>query len=171
MKITIRRETKTDIDEIYNLIKTAFETANVKDGTEQDFASNLRSGECYIPELALVATYGDKLIGHIMFTKTYVTQPNGNREEVLLVAPLSVLLEYRNNGVGKALMEEGFRLAREMGYRAAFLCGDPGYYNRFGFRAISEYEIVHKSIPAPFVMACELVPNGLKGITGLVRVE
>lgn len=31
----IRQETKEDLDEVYQLIKTAFETAKVKDGDEQ----------------------------------------------------------------------------------------------------------------------------------------
>lgn len=40
----IRQETKEDLDEVYQLIKTAFETAKVKDGDEQDFAVKLQEG-------------------------------------------------------------------------------------------------------------------------------
>ena len=51
----IRQETKEDLDEVYQLIKTAFETAKVKDGDEQDFAVKLREGKNFIPELSMVA--------------------------------------------------------------------------------------------------------------------
>lgn len=80
MEYIIRQETEQDHPAIYDLIRTAFETAKVSDGDEQDFAVNLRNNsKLYIPELALVAEEGGKLIGHIMLTNTYITQPDGSR--------------------------------------------------------------------------------------------
>lgn len=167
---TIRPEREDEEEEIYNLIRTAFKTANVKDGDEQDFASGLRKSANYIPELALVARTEEKLIGHIMFTKTYVTHPDGTTFEALLVAPVSVFLEYRNKGVGGALIRRGFEFARAMGYKAAFLVGDPAYYQRFGFVKTSTYGIRPKNeIPEQYVMVKELEPNALDGITGTVQ--
>lgn len=165
--IQIRPETENDYDTIYKLIQTAFQTAAVKDGDEQDFAVNLRKSEGYIPELALVAELDNKLIGHIMMTKTYVHQPDGNTFEALLVAPLSVLLEYRGKGVGSALMNEAIRIACSLGYKAAFLVGDPNYYHRFGYKQASNYGIKSKeNIPDQYVQALELVLNGLQRIKG-----
>lgn len=94
--IEIRPEREEEFEIIYKLIQTAFETADVKDGTEQDYANKLRAGIGYLPKLALVAEKEGKLIGHIMLTKTSVQQNNGENIETLLIAPLSVLLEYRN---------------------------------------------------------------------------
>ena len=59
----IRQENEIDYPAIYSLFQTAFETADVKDGTEQDFAVNLRNGPNYVPELALVAEIDDKIVG------------------------------------------------------------------------------------------------------------
>ena len=166
---SIRRETPEDFPEIYSLIRTAFETAKVKDGDEQDFTDRLRASEGYIPELGLVAERDGKLIGQILFTRNFVERPDGSRFETLLVAPLSVLLEYRDRGVGSALMREGFRLARESGYTSAFLCGDPDYYERFGFRSSAGFGIHSKSgIPPQFTLAVELEPDALKGVTGVI---
>ncbi len=67
--MNVRQETAQDFDEIYHLVRTAFETAEVSDGREQDFVSSLRYSENYIPELALVAEEGKKIIGHIMLTR------------------------------------------------------------------------------------------------------
>ena len=163
----IRQATKNDHQEIYDLIQTAFQTAKVKDGTEQDFAVQLRNSENHIPALELVAEKNGQLIGHIMFTKTYVKKPDATLFEALLVAPLSVLKEYRDLGVGSALMKEGFRIAKELGYTVAFLCGDPAYYHRFGFQPTTNFGIkMQGDIPQQYVLGCELISNALKKVTG-----
>lgn len=171
MKYNIRKETKQDYSAIYNLIETAFRTARVKDGTEQDFATNLRNGGCYINELALVAETDGKIIGHVMSTDTYVTMLDGSKFPALMIAPLSVALEYRDQGIGGALLKRSFEIAKEMGYKAMFLCGDPNYYDRHGFKPIGDFGITHASIPAPYVMVYELTPSALNDISGVVRVE
>lgn len=164
----IREESAKDYPEIYQLIETAFATAKVKDGDEQDFAVSLRNSSNYIPELALVAESDNKLIAHIMLTKRYIETGNGLYEGLLL-APISVLSEYRDKGVGSSLIREGLKRATEMGFGAVFLCGDPGYYHRFGFRPTSEFGIQPKQdIPPQYVMAYELKSNALKGITGTI---
>lgn len=165
----IRPETTADYPEIYNLIRKAFKTANVKDGDEQDYAVKLRESEKYIPQLALVAELNGKLIGHIMLTHFVVTQPDNTPFEALLVAPLSVLLEYRSKGVGSALMKEAFRIATEMGFKAAFLVGDPDYYSRFGYCPTSDYNIVNaNSIPDKYVMVRKLQTGALSGVSGII---
>ena len=169
LEFSIRPEIADDYDGIYSLIQTAFQTAKVKDGDEQDFAVGLRNGKNYLPELALVAEAEGKLIGHIMLTKTIVLQPSGDQYEALLLAPISVLLEYRDMGVGAALIKESFRIARSMGYSAVFLCGDPGYYNQFGFKQTTVWGIRPKNnIPEQYVLACELSPKALEGVSGVV---
>ena len=85
--IVIRQETKQDRHELYHLIQTAFQTAKIADGDEQDFTVNLWNSENYIPELGLVAELNGKLIGHILLTRMYVIQEDGNKFESLLVAP------------------------------------------------------------------------------------
>ena len=168
--IIIRQTTEADYTPIYHLIKTAFETAEHTDGDEQDFAVGLRMGENYIPELDLVAEVDGQLAGHIMFTKTYVAQPDGSRFNTLMVAPLSVLIEFRNLGIGSKLMQEGFRLAAAMGYETAFLLGDPNYYQRFGYKQSHHYGIGHDSYPAEYLLAKEIVPNALEGVMGLINM-
>lgn len=89
--------------------------------------------------------------------------------EALLLAPISVILEFRNKGIGSELINESFRLAKKMGYTVVFLVGDPAYYHRFGFRRAVTFGIKHThNIPDEYVMACKLVPNALKGIRGKI---
>ena len=166
----IRQEKSTDYYEIYNLVKTAFETAPVKDGDEQDFVNHLRASDKYIPKLALVAEKSKSLIEHIMLTKTQIKCDTKSCQELLL-APLCVEISNRNNGVGAMLVKESFRLAVEMGYTAVFVVGDPLYYSRFGFTPTSNFGITNNSdIPQKYVMACELLPDSLKNKEGIICI-
>lgn len=168
--ISIRQTTAADYATVYDLIQTAFLTAEHRDGDEQDFAERLRNSPAYLPGLDLLAEVDGQPAGHIMLTRTRVVRPDGSHYDTLLVAPLSVLLEYRNLGVGSALMQQGLRLAAEMGYGAAFLVGDPNYYRRFGYELSAQHGIVHESLPAEYVMVKELRPGALSGITGKIEM-
>ncbi len=164
----IKKETVEDFSQIYDLVKVAFQTAKVSNGKEQDFVNQLRNSGNYIPELALVAEEDGQMIGHIMLTKTYVV--NGNiTHETLLLAPISVVLAYRNRGVGSAIIKESFARAKTLGYSSIFLVGNPAYYHRFGFRATVDFGIKNTNdIPDEYVMACELIPNALQSIGGTI---
>lgn len=167
----IRRETQDDFDPIYELVKGAFETAKVSNGKEQDYVNYLRNSGNYIPELALVAEEEGKLIGHIMLTRMDIVGEEG-RHESLLLAPISVELAHRNKGVGSALIRESFKRAREMNFTSVLLVGDPAYYQRFGFRRSIEFGIKYATpIPEEYVLACELIPEALKGIHGVFFCE
>ena len=80
------------------------------------------------------------------------------------------LIEYRKMGIGSALMKEGFRIAERMDYTTAFLLGDPDYYRRFGYKLTQLYGIHHESFPAEYLMAKEIVPGALEGITGVIHM-
>ncbi len=165
----IRTVTKNDFDEIYKFIKEAFKTAEVSDGTEQDFVLALRKSENYLPELEFAAYNENLLIGHIMLTKQKLTC--NKPVNAVLVAPLSVKSEYRNNGIGSALMQHALKEAIKQNYSAAFLIGNPEYYRRFGFRQCSKYNIKNISeVPDKFVLAHELIPDTFKNITGEIKI-
>lgn len=155
--MNIRTETKKDYDEIHTLVKTAFETAQVADGDEQEYVRRLRASDGYLPDLALVAEEKGHLIGQIMFTKF------SYNDTALLIAPLCVALEYRSRNVGSALMTHGLEKAKSLGYSSAFLVGNPEYYNRFGFRESTKWGIKNNDgIPDQFVLALELRPGSLE---------
>ena len=67
--LEIRQESKNDYDEVYTVVKEAFETAEHSDGNEHDLVDALRKSNSFIPELSLVAIEDSKIVGHILFTK------------------------------------------------------------------------------------------------------
>ena len=88
-----------------------------------------------------------------------------------MVAPLSVLIEYRKMGIGSALMKEGFRIAERMDYTTAFLLGDPDYYRRFGYKLTQLYGIHHEVFRHNILWLKKYSTGGLsEGITGVIHM-
>ena len=153
--MVIRQETPNDYNEIYDLVKEAFATADHADGNEQDLVTELRKGSAFLPELSLVAEIDGKLAGHIMFTKASV----GN-DPVLVLAPLSVKPEYQKQGVGTALIAEGHRIAKEAGHAYTLVLGSEFYYPKFGYVPAEQLGIeVPEGIPSANFMAIKLQEN------------
>lgn len=151
----IRQETVTDYEEVYELITEAFATAEHADGNEQDLVVALRKGKAFIPELSLVAEIDDKLAGHILFTKAKV-----NDQEVLVLAPLSVKPQYQKQGVGTALIVEGHKIAKRLGYQYSVVLGSETYYPRVGYVPAQRLGIeVPEGIPSENFMAIQLQEN------------
>lgn len=141
----IRQENNKDFDQVYSVVKKAFQMAEHSDGNEQDLVVALRKSDAFIPELSLVAEMDGKIIGHIMFTKIEI----GNHIELTL-APLAVLPEYQKQGIGAALIREGHRIAKELGYQYSVVLGSERYYPRYGYIPAKQL-----GIKAPFEVASE----------------
>ncbi|MDE6357391.1 MAG: N-acetyltransferase, partial [Eubacteriales bacterium] len=97
--MNIRQETEKDYNEVFELIKKAFENAEHSDGNEQNLVTKLRKSTAFIPELSLVADYNGKIVGHILFSKIII----GNSNQIAL-APVSVLPEFQKQGIGAKLI-------------------------------------------------------------------
>ena len=136
----IRQEQPADYEAVYRVVKEAFAGAEHSSGTEQDLVAALRKSGAFIPELSLVAEADGQIVGHILFTRAQVCG-----QEVLALAPLSVLPSHQRQGVGLALMERGHAAAARMGYNYAVVLGHPAYYPKAGYLPAGRY-----GIRAPF---------------------
>ncbi len=152
--MNIRQETAADYSYVYNVVKTAFATAEQSDGNEQNLVVALRESRSFIPELSLVATVRGKIAGHILFTKAII-----GGHTALALAPLSVLPAYQKQGVGMALMAEGHRIARALGYHYSAVLGHSQYYPKAGYRPASRFGIrAPFDVPDENFMAIRLNP-------------
>ena len=162
--VLLRPEEAKDYPAVYAVIKAAFARAAHADGNEQDLASALRQSDAYIPELALVAEAGGRIVGHILFTKAVIA---GSVQ--LALAPLSVLPEYQRRGVGSALIREGHRRARELGYGYSIVLGSETYYPRMGYVPAKNFGIVPPfAVADENFMACKLRVDA-PAISGVVQ--
>ncbi len=159
----IRQETSKDYNDVYNLIKEAFATAEHSDGNEQDLVEALRNGDAFVPELSLVADIDGKIAGHILFTEGKVGE-----DTTLVLAPLSVSPKYQKQGIGTSLIKEGHKIAKKMGYQYSLVLGSESYYPRFGYLPAEQFGIeIPDGMPAENFMAIQLQEDA-KPIRGAV---
>ncbi len=151
----IRPEVKSDYGAVRTVVREAFLTAEHSDGNEVDLVEALRMSVDFIPELALVAEEGNKIIGHILFTRLRVGEMVG-----VALAPLAVLPCYQRQGVGKQLIERGHEIARQLGYSFSIVLGSDTYYPRFGYVPTDTYQIEPPfEVPKEFFMIYLLDPQ------------
>jgi putative acetyltransferase len=136
MNIVIRSEIESDVQAISDITRAAFENHPYSNNTEEFIIKALRDANALT--ISLVAVSGNRLVGHIAFSP--VTISDGSPGWYGL-GPISVLPEFQRQGIGKSLMLEGLSSLKSLGARGCVLVGDPGYYERFGFRSLPDLAI------------------------------
>ena len=136
----IRNETKFDIEAISEITIAAFQTLAISNHTEQFIINALRDAKVLI--ISLVAEIDGKVVGHIAFSPITISDGSLNWYGL---GPVSVSPEYQKQGIGKALVNEGLSLLKDMGGQGCALVGDPTYYKQFGFKNIPD--LIHEGIP------------------------
>ncbi|PLX36176.1 MAG: N-acetyltransferase [Hyphomicrobiales bacterium] len=86
--------------------------------------------------LSLVAAVDGAVVGHVAFTTCGV---DGGNEKLGLLGPLAVDPKLHRQGIGSALVRDGFHRLRDAGVSHVYVLGDPNYYGRFGFTP--EYDL------------------------------
>jgi putative acetyltransferase len=162
--MTIRPEKPEDVHAIRIVNERAFGGA-----AEADLVDALRrNGK---PTISLVAEDAGRVVGHILFST--VTVGTGERELVGVgLAPVAVLPEFQNRGVGSSLVERGLERCRDAGHRFVVVVGHPDYYPRFGFVPASRFDIKSEyNVADDVFMAMELEDGALQDQAGIVRYQ
>lgn len=169
MDIDIQQADNKELQEICKLVETAFADMQESDHQEHYLVKRLYKSDTFIPELSLVAKTDDgKIAGYILLTKVKIVSENRTRTS-LAVAPLAVLPEYQNNGIGGMLLKEAHKRAAALGYGTAVVLGHKDYYPRFGYCKAIEYGIEFPfDAPSEYCQVIELIPHALNGINGIV---
>jgi predicted N-acetyltransferase YhbS len=169
----IRKEQPTDYTEVYELVKAAFAAAPHSDGTEADYLNDVRKKDVFIPDLSLLAENDQgKIIGQIVLYETKIIMADKELTELVL-SPISVHPDYFRRGIAQAMMKRAFEIAKEKGYTAVFLCGEPEFYRKTGFVPTYEKGIFHitdKDKNAEWCMVRELVTGALTGVNGTIDI-
>ncbi|OQX99213.1 MAG: GNAT family N-acetyltransferase [Bacteroidetes bacterium 4572_128] len=165
MEIKIRKEKETDFSKVYELNILAFEEKE-----EAVLVDHLRKNDEFNPQLSLVATLNDEIIGHILFTKIKIIDDNRNESESLALAPMAVSPKYQKKGIGGKLINAGLKKAKELKFKSVIVLGHEHYYPKFGFVPTTRWNIKCPfEVPDNVFMGLELVENGLKNVTGVVQ--
>ena len=167
MSMVIRNETPQDYRIVEELTREAFWNLYVPGCNEHFILHNLRNSDDFIPELDFVAEKDGKMVGQIAYSHTKIIDDRGGGKEVISFGPVSVLPAFQKQRIGSALINHTIAIARNMGYPAICIYGDPRYYRRFGFRCGEKYDI--KTADGKFaigLLALELIQGALNNVAG-----
>jgi putative acetyltransferase len=160
MNLAIRPESAADHQAIRQVNRLAF-----GQDAEARLVDALRDGG-YV-RASLVAEQDGKVVGHILFSDLPIVTEAGT-VPALALAPMAVLPQFQNQGIGSALVRRGLVVCKEQGHRIVVVLGHPQFYPRFGFSSK-----LASSLTSPFGggdswMALELVPGALADVAGRV---
>ena len=168
LDLIIRQERVEDIASIHETVRMAFEKE-----AEATLVDVLRESSDFVNALSIVAVQNSKIgessessesseiVGHTLFSKLRIERQEDKPVEVLGLGPVSVRPDVQRQGIGQAMIWEGLKVARELGFRAVIVLGHPQYYPRFGFVKASQYRL-----RAPWTVP--LIDHGLDQCAGLV---
>jgi predicted N-acetyltransferase YhbS len=166
LNLIIRREKPDDRYAAEYMTKKAFWNLHVPGCSEHYLVHKLRRDAAYLPLLSRVAESNGQVVGAIYYARAFV-QNGDERTEVLTFGPLAVEPSFQKQGVGSQLLETTMDLARQAGWKAILIYGEPEYYPKHGFITCDHFGITTpdgKNFPA--FQGIELVSDGLKGISG-----
>jgi putative acetyltransferase len=118
--IGIRDESPRDWKAIFQVVSSAFGQP-----AEAELVEKLREDSSSV--VSLVAEEDGEIIGHVLLSRMHAPFP------ALALAPVSVIPTRQRSGIGSALIGRAVDRARDEGWAAIFVLGDPNYYGRFGF--------------------------------------
>jgi putative acetyltransferase len=161
MNPLIRPETCADHGAIRHVNRLAF-----GQDAEARLVDALRDGGHV--RASLVAEMDGQVVGHDLFSHLPIGTEAGTVPAMAL-APLAVLPEVQNQGIGSALVRRGLEVSKEQGHHIVIVLGHPHFYQRFGFSSKLAAQLESPYSGRESFMAVELVPGALDGVTGRVQ--
>lgn len=160
--ITIRAESAEHHAAIRRVVELAFGEPN-----EAELVDALRKHAH--PHISLVALIDSEVVGHILFSPVSI-ESEGDAFAAMGLAPMAVLPDYQNKGIGTELVWAGLRECKLLGHEVVVVLGHPEYYPRFGFVPAAKKGIRSEyDVPDEVFMVAELTPGALRGRKGLVK--
>jgi putative acetyltransferase len=162
--LIIRPEEPRDIAAIHHVNEQAFgrpAEANLVDALR-------RNGRV---TLSLVAEDDGRIVGHVLFSPVTIESGDDQFAGVGL-APMAVLPELQNRGIGSLLVKRGLDHCREAGHPFAVVLGPPEYYPRFGFVPASRFCVkCEYDVRDEVFMAIELREGALGNRAGILKYQ
>lgn len=127
---------KNSQEEVTSLFTSVFTTSEGEKGGRLigGLASELCSG-IDNQEILCLGTYEEEsIIGSVFFTRLRFR----DAIQVYMLAPVAVNTEHQGRGVGQALINYGLNELKNRSVVVVVTYGDPSFYSKVGFRALSE---------------------------------
>ena len=168
-KYLIRVEEKKDYEIVENLTRDCFWNIYRPGCTEHYVLHCYRNNPDFISELSLVMEIEGKIIGHIMYSWSYINCDDGRKIKIMTFGPICIQKDYQRKGYGKILLEYSMEKAKKLGAGCLLICGNINFYGKSGFVQASTKGIKYTDYlegDAPFFLCKELEKDFLKNIKG-----
>jgi putative acetyltransferase len=130
LHVYIRETNDADLNDILFVEREAFNS-----NKEADLTRALLADPSAKPLLSLMAYVEDQPAGHILFTNAHLSI--NPKVAVSFLAPLAVITEFQQQGIGGALIRKGLALLSRANVDLVFVVGHPDYYPQHGFTPAS----------------------------------
>ena len=127
-------------------------------------ATDLLVDDTAQPSFAFMVEEGGVEVGCIIFSNISIDTAPHIKASIL--APLGVMRDYQNQGLGKGLVQQGLQSLESYGVEVVFAYGDPNYYRRFGFTNNHNIKAPHRLNHPDAWQALELRSGVLDGVVG-----
>jgi putative acetyltransferase len=141
MNINIRLETENDYRTVEELTREAFWNLYFPGCDEHYLVHVARDHPDFLPEMDFVAEINGKIVGNILYTKSYVLDENGNKMDTLTFGPLCVHPDYQFKGIGTALINHTKEIAIQKKVPAIIILGYPHNYCKHGFKSCVDFNL------------------------------
>lgn len=160
VEVMVRPEAAGDYAAIRALNEAAFGR-----GDEADLIDRLRRDGAVLA--AFAAELDRQIVGHVLFSRLRIESASDVRAAVAL-APMAVSPAQQGRSIGAQLIQHGLACLHDAGEEIVIVLGHADYYPRFGFSS-AKARALGNSFPPGALMALELVPHALAGVSGVVR--
>ena len=176
MILTIQSMTEKYLEPSLDLVEEVFtEHENADEGRlVRRLVEEIRSKRYYLPALELIAVdENSEVAGYVMFSRFHL---EGKFDDKLLIlTPAAVKTALQRQHISKRIIEYGFEKAKEMGFEAVIVEGNPANYRARGFVTAADHGIIPgKTVHLPHIeclMAKELVPGAFERINGTLEYD
>ncbi|MCI0129669.1 N-acetyltransferase [Vagococcus sp. CY53-2] len=164
---TIQTEDDKHVKEV---ITKAFEQSDHGHNGEATLVETIRELPTYNQELEVVALVDSDIVGHGLLSEA-VVKNDTNDLKGLVLAPLSVVPDYQNQGIGSHVLLELEKRAKETEHTFITILGDPSFYSRFGYVSAKNSHVrIPLDVPSEYLLMKKLKPEMTEGISFYNRI-
>lgn len=171
---TIRRESADDYRTVESLTREAFWNVYHPGAMEHFVLHCFREDPDFVPELDFVLENDGQIIAHVMYARAEIKLDGGGVLPILTFGPISVAPDLKRRGYGGALLDFSLERAAALGFGAAAITGNIGFYGKHGFVVASTKGVRYAEAEpddgvVEYFLIRELQEGFLHGVSGTFK--
>ena len=144
MNMIIRNEELKDFKRVEEVARNAFWNLYCP-GTDVHYVVHtMRNHRDFIKELAFVIEVNGQVEGAIFYTRAKIIQEDNTHIDTISFGPVCISPEFHRKGLGRQLITQSIKKAKDLGYKSILTLGYPYHYSPYGFVGAKNYGIAQE---------------------------